>query len=77
MQSDSGNESVWSDRNVCLRIDRRITLFYEWPRYDKLGEEETPEALEHLHHRYCASLTMADKWIGKFLDKMLCDKNAV
>ena len=26
MQSDSGNESVWSDRNVCLRIDRRTTL---------------------------------------------------
>ena len=52
-------------------------MFYEWPRYDKLGEEETPEALEHLHHRYCASLTMADKWIGKFLDEMLCDKNAM
>ncbi len=45
-------------------------MFYEWPRYDKLGEEETPEALEHLRHRYCASLTMADKWIGKFLDEM-------
>lgn len=26
MQSDSGNESVWSDRNVCLRIDRRTIL---------------------------------------------------
>ncbi len=43
---------------------------YEWPRYDTLGEDETPEALEHLRHMYCASLTMADKWLGKMLDEM-------
>lgn len=44
--------------------------FYEWPRYDTLGADETPEALEHLRHLYCATLSMADKWLGKLLDEM-------
>lgn len=44
--------------------------FYEWPRYDSLGKDETPEALEHLRHQYCATLSMADKWLGKLLDEM-------
>lgn len=44
--------------------------FYEWPRYDKLNEQETPEAVEHLRNQYCAALTMADKWLGKLLDEM-------
>ncbi|MCR5753203.1 MAG: sulfatase [Acetatifactor sp.] len=44
--------------------------FYEWPRYDNLGKDETPEALEHLRHMYYATLSMADKWLGKLLDEM-------
>lgn len=43
---------------------------FEWPRYDNLGKDETPEALEHLRHMYCATLSMADKWLGKMLDEM-------
>lgn len=44
--------------------------FYEWPRYAHCNEAETPEAVTHLRHRYCATLSMADKWLGKFLDEM-------
>lgn len=44
--------------------------FYEWPRYDELNEQETPEAVEHLCNQYCATLTMADKWLGRLLDEM-------
>lgn len=43
---------------------------YDWPRYAELGEQETPEAIEHLRHQYMATLTMADKWLGKLLDEM-------
>lgn len=43
---------------------------YDWPRYAEMGEQETPEAIEHLRHRYMATLTMADKWLGKLLDEM-------
>ena len=43
---------------------------YEWPRYDRLGEAETPDAIEHLRHMYYATLSMADKWLGKLLDEM-------
>lgn len=43
---------------------------YEWPRYDNLGEDETPQAIEHLRHMYCATLSMADKWLGKLLDEI-------
>ncbi|MGI6578458.1 MAG: sulfatase [Eubacteriales bacterium] len=42
---------------------------YEWPKYAAI-EEETPEALEHLQNLYCATLTMADKWLGKLLDEV-------
>ena len=44
--------------------------FYDWPRYAELGEQETPEAIRHLRNRYMASLSMADKWLGKLLDEM-------
>lgn len=43
--------------------------FYEWPRYAALNEEETPQAIEHLRNQYCATLSMADKWLGKLLDE--------
>lgn len=44
--------------------------FYEWPRYAQLNEDETPEAIRHLRNRYMATLSMADKWLGKLLDEM-------
>lgn len=44
--------------------------FYEWPRYSELNSEETPEALEHLRNQYYATLSMADKWLGKLLDEV-------
>lgn len=44
--------------------------FYEWPRYSALNEEETPDAIEHLRNQYCATLSMADKWLGKLLDEI-------
>lgn len=44
--------------------------FYDWPRYDFLNADETPEAIGHLRNQYYATLTMADKWLGKFLDEI-------
>lgn len=43
---------------------------YNWPRYGWINEEETEEAIEHLRNQYAATLTMADKWLGKLLDEM-------
>ena len=43
--------------------------FFEWPRYSALNDEEGPEAVEHLRNRYYATLSMADKWLGKLLDE--------
>ena len=43
---------------------------YDWPRYAEIGEQETPEAIRHLRNLYMATLTMADKWLGKLLDEM-------
>ncbi|WP_138295288.1 MULTISPECIES: sulfatase [unclassified Clostridium] len=43
---------------------------YEWPRYDALNADEGPEAVDHLRNLYCATLSMADKWLGKLLDEM-------
>ena len=45
-------------------------VFYEWPRYSALNDQETPEAVEHLRNQYCATLSMADKWLGKLLDEI-------
>ncbi len=41
---------------------------FDWPPYRKV--EEGPEAIEHIQKSYAATLTMADVWLGKFLDKM-------
>ncbi|MHC4883919.1 MAG: sulfatase [Planctomycetota bacterium] len=44
---------------------------FNWPAYDHIDEElDTPEVVAHIRRRYAASLTMADHWLGKFLDKM-------
>ncbi|MDL2232440.1 sulfatase-like hydrolase/transferase [Ruminococcaceae bacterium OttesenSCG-928-L11] len=42
---------------------------YEWPKYAPITEE-TPEAVNHLRNLYYATLSMADKWLGKLLDEM-------
>lgn len=46
-------------------------VFYEWPRYSALNDQETPEAVEHLRNQYSPTLSMADKWMGKLLDEIV------
>ena len=41
---------------------------FDWPPYQET--EEGPEAIEHIRRSYAGVLTMADVWLGKFLDKM-------
>jgi len=44
---------------------------YDWPEYKALDpEKDDPAAVEHIRKQYAATLTMADTWLGKFLDKM-------
>ena len=41
---------------------------FDWPEYAPV--EEGPEAVEHIRKCYAGTLTMADVWLGKLLDKM-------
>jgi len=41
---------------------------FDWPAYAPV--EEGPEAVEHIRKSYCGTLTMADVWLGKLLDRM-------
>lgn len=41
---------------------------FEWSSYEPVTEGT--EAVKHLQNLYCATLSMADKWLGKLLDKM-------
>ena len=41
---------------------------FDWPKYEAVTEG--PDAIEHIRKMYSAVLTMADVWLGKFLDKM-------
>ncbi len=41
---------------------------FDWPPYAPVTEG--PEAVLHIRRSYAAVLTMADVWLGKFLDKM-------
>jgi arylsulfatase A-like enzyme len=43
---------------------------FDWPVYAAVAEDENPEAVDHIRKMYAATLTMADAWLGKFLDKM-------
>jgi arylsulfatase A-like enzyme len=44
---------------------------FDWPNYDAVDpEEEGEEAIEHIRKLYAATITMADAWLGKMLDKM-------
>lgn len=42
---------------------------FDLPKYHKI-DEETEEAMEHLKHRYKALITMTDKNLGLFIDKL-------
>ncbi len=41
---------------------------YDWPQYAPADEDN--EAVQHIRKSYAATLTMADHWLGKLLDKM-------
>ncbi len=44
---------------------------YTWPAYNRLDPElDDDEAIAHIRKSYAGVLTMADVWLGKFLDKM-------
>jgi arylsulfatase A-like enzyme len=38
---------------------------YIWPLYEP--DDQSPEASEHLRRQYAATLTMTDRWFGKFI----------
>jgi arylsulfatase A-like enzyme len=45
--------------------------YYTWPSYARLDpEQDDQEAVEHIRKCYAGSLTMADVYLGKLLDKM-------
>ena len=45
--------------------------YYTWPDYGPLEpEKDDAEAVEHIRKSYAATLTMADEWLGRFLDAM-------
>lgn len=41
---------------------------FDWPPYREV--QESPEAVAHIRKSYAGVLTMADVWLGEFLDKM-------
>ncbi len=43
-------------------------LHFDWPDYAPV--EEDAEAIAHIRKSYAGTLTMADVWLGKLLDKM-------
>lgn len=44
---------------------------YNWPAYDRLDDElDDEDAVRHIRRRYAATLTMADAWLGRLLDKV-------
>ena len=50
-------DDTWDDR-----------YHFDWPEYEPVSEE--PEAVEHIRKRYAGTLSMADHWLGKLLDRM-------
>lgn len=44
---------------------------FDWPNYAPVDmEKEGQEAIDHIRKSYAASVTRADRWLGKLLDKM-------
>jgi len=50
------------------REDNEEAFEYDWPPYGPLTEE--PEFVSNVKKKYLALLSMCDKYMGKFLDKM-------
>ena len=44
------------------------TLHFDWPDYAPVEQDE--EAVAHIRKSYAGTLTMADHWLGKLMDKM-------
>lgn len=44
------------------------TIHFDWPPYREVREDDA--AQEHIRKSYAGVLTMADTWLGRFLDKM-------
>ncbi|MFW6061703.1 MAG: sulfatase-like hydrolase/transferase [Planctomycetota bacterium] len=43
----------------------------DWPPYAPLDPEaDTPEAIAHIQKQYAATLTRADAWLGRLIDRM-------
>ncbi|UOF88740.1 sulfatase [Fodinisporobacter ferrooxydans] len=42
---------------------------YIWPPYGS-ADRYTAAELKNIHARYCGEITLADKWFGKFIDKL-------
>ena len=42
--------------------------YFDWPEAELVSDE--PEAVEHIRKRYAGTLSMADHWLGRLLDKM-------
>lgn len=45
-------------------------LHFDWPPYRKIGEEDSPQAREHIRNQYAALLSMCDAYLGRILDVM-------
>ncbi|WP_214626939.1 sulfatase [Paenibacillus agaridevorans] len=53
-------DDTWDDR-----------FHFDWPAYAPVdAEEEDEAAIAHIRKSYAGTLTMADAWLGKLLDKM-------
>lgn len=48
--------------------DWKAPYHFDWPPYREV--RESAEAVDHIRKSYAGVLTMADVWLGKFLDKM-------
>ena len=58
-------------RYVEMYEDTWDQYLYSWPLYGHLDPEyDTPEAVAHIQKQYAGTLSMADAWLGKLLDKM-------
>lgn len=53
-------EDTWDER-----------YFYNWPQYGHIDPQlDDPQAIAHIRKRYAGTLSMADAWLGKLLDKL-------
>jgi arylsulfatase A-like enzyme len=43
---------------------------FDWPFYDRIGKEETPEMIEHCQKLYAALVSMCDYSLGRIMDFM-------